>query len=101
MRAKLTKRVVDSVEPVRDIIIWDTMLPGFGVKITPAGRRSYLNYRAAGGRSGTLRKPAIGVHGAITCEGARDIAKAWLREVAAGRDPGQRAPRMEGGLRTP
>ena len=33
------------------------------------------------------RRPAIGAHGAVTAEQARDIARRWLAEVAAGGDP--------------
>ena len=52
------------------MIVWDTELRGFGCKITPKGRRSYLlYYRTADGQQ---RKPALGVHGAITTEQARD-----------------------------
>ena len=52
MRAKLTKRVVEGIAPGdRDIIVWDTELRGFGCKVTPKGRRSYLlYYRTADGQ---------------------------------------------------
>lgn len=67
---------------------WDTEMRGFGVRVRPSGRKTYiLKYRANGGRSGTIRKPAIGVHGNITCDEARGIAKQWLAEVARGGDP--------------
>ena len=86
MRAKLTKRVVEGIAPSdRDVIVWDTELRGFGCKVTPNGRRSYLlYYRTADGQQ---RKPALGTHGAITCEQAREIARAMLAEVARGGDP--------------
>ncbi len=87
---KLTKRVVESIKaPDRDVIVWDTELLGFGVRVRPSGRRTYvLKYRVGGGRSGTARKPSIGIHGNITCDEARGIAKSWLAEVAKGGDPG-------------
>ena len=86
MGVKLTKRVVESIaKGDRDVIVWDTELRGFGCKITPAGRRSYLlYYRTANGQQ---RKPSLGVHGAITCEQAREIARAMLADVAKGGDP--------------
>ncbi len=87
---KLTKRVVESIQATgQDLIVWDTELPGFGVRVRPSGRRTYLlKYRVGGGRTGTLRKPSIGTHGQITCDEARAIAKSWLAEVAKGGDPG-------------
>ena len=73
---KLTKRVVESIQATgQDLIVWDTELPGFGVRVRPSGRRTYLlKYRVGGGRTGTLRKPSIGTHGQITCDEARAIA---------------------------
>ena len=87
MKIKLTKRVVEEVSPAeKDVILRDKMLPGFGCKITPKGRRSYfLYYRTRDHRE---RRPLIGVHGQITCEQARDIASRWLAEIANGGDPG-------------
>lgn len=86
MRTKLTKRVVEGIAPGdHDLIIWDTQLRGFGCKVTPKGRRSYLlYYRTADGQQ---RKPALGTHGALTCEQAREIARAMLADVARGGDP--------------
>lgn len=86
MKAKLTKRTVEALSPSgTNLIIWDTDIKGFGCKITPKGRRVYfLYYRTS---DNFERRPAIGVHGAITCEQARLKAQQWLGEVAIGRDP--------------
>jgi integrase len=95
VRSKLTKRVVESIAPCdHDVIVWDTELRGFGCKITPKGRRSYLLYYRT--VEGQQRKPALGAHGAITCEQAREIARAMLAEVARGGDPkaAERAKRL-------
>jgi hypothetical protein len=83
---KLTKRLVENILPQSvDVIIRDSELQGFRLKVTPSGKRIYmLYYRNAEGRQ---RKPAIGEHGKITCEQARVIAKQWLGEVAKGDDP--------------
>ena len=43
MRGKITKRTVDALQPgTADAFLWDRDLPGFGVRITPAGIRSYV-----------------------------------------------------------
>jgi integrase len=86
MRAKLTKRLVEGLVPGnRDVIAWDTELHGFGCKVTPKGRRSYLLYYRT--TDGQQRKPALGTHGAVTCEQAREIARTMLADVAKGGDP--------------
>ena len=87
--AKLTKRVVDGAAPDpngKQLIIWDSEVKGFALRVTPAGAKSYvLNYRTAEGRE---RRYTIGKHGSPwTCEGARDKAVDLLRDIAEGRDP--------------
>jgi integrase len=88
MKSKLTVRSVEEVKPgTKDVILWDTELAGFGLKVTPAGRRTYFLYYRT--REGQQRRPSIGLHGALKPESAREIARKWLREVAEGKDPSQ------------
>ena len=83
---KITKRLIDAIAPEsKDIIIRDSELKGFICKITPKGRKVYMLYYRT--RDGRERKPAIGVHGSISCEQARNTAIIWLSEVAKGNDP--------------
>lgn len=83
---RLTKRIVESQAPgVRDVLLWDSEVTGFGCKITPAGRRSYFCYYRT--RDGQQRRPAIGPHGRLTVHEAREIARGWLATAAAGGDP--------------
>ncbi|WP_131196872.1 site-specific integrase [Lichenihabitans psoromatis] len=84
---KLTKRLVDSTAAgPAQTLVWDGEVKGFGLRVTPAGAKSYiLNYRTADGRT---RRYTIGKHGSPwTCEEARTKALAVLRELAAGTDP--------------
>src|SRR5918992_2680622 len=86
---KLTKRSIDALPcPAdRDAIWWDDDLKGFGLKITPAGRRTFLvQYRPAGDRRNP-RKYTIGEYGSVTPHQARVEAQRVLGERAAGRDP--------------
>lgn len=83
---KLSKRIVEGQAPgPRDIVLWDSELTGFGCKITPAGRRSYFCYYRT--RDGLQRRPAIGTHGRLTVQEAREVARGWLASAAAGGDP--------------
>lgn len=82
---KLTKRVVDGLAPGdKDYFEWDDELPGFGVRIWPTGRKTYVAQYRAGRQT---RRFKIGVHGPLTVEEARKEAKTVLGDVARGEDP--------------
>lgn len=66
---RITKRLVEAaVAEVKDYIIWDDELPGFGVRIFASGKRSYIIQYRTHGRS---RRLTIGMHGIWTPEMAR------------------------------
>ena len=90
-RGKITARSVTAVEPdQRDTYLWDSELAGFGLKVTPAGRRTYLVQYRLGGRGGRTRRVTIGRHGSPwTPDGARRRAKELLGVVASGGDPAE------------
>ncbi len=84
---KLTKRIVDAATPgAAQVLLWDSDLKGFGLRVTPAGAKSYvLNYRDTAGR---VRRYTIGKHGSPwTCEEARTKAEEVMRGLSAGLDP--------------
>jgi integrase len=86
---KLSKRAIDALpSPTeRDTIWWDEDLKGLGLKITSAGRRTFLvQYRPAGDRRNP-RKYTIGEYGPVTPFQARVEAQRVLAERATGRDP--------------
>jgi integrase len=86
---KLTKRAIDALpSPAsQDRIWWDEDLKGFGLKLTPAGRKVFLvQYRPAGDRRNP-RKYTIGEYGSVTPHKARIEAQRVLADRAAGRDP--------------
>ena len=86
--ASISKRTVDAAKPgAKDTYVWDQELKGFGLKVTPAGRKVYLVQYRLGGRKGRTRRVTIGAHGILTADEARSRAKKLLGEVAAGRDP--------------
>jgi integrase len=86
---KLTKRVIDALPAPAgaDQIWWDEDLKGFGLKVTPAGRKVFLvQYRPSGDRRNP-RKYTIGEYGSVTPHKARVEAQRVLADRAAGRDP--------------
>jgi integrase len=100
MRVKFTKKIVEGFVPnslggdagesgktSKDILAWDSEVPGFGVKVTPSGKRIYfVYYRTA---TGQQRRPKVGEHGTLTVDQARQIARQWLAKAAAGEDVSQ------------
>lgn len=87
-QGRITKRAVDAARTrAADSYIWDNELAGFGLKVTPAGRKVYLVQYRLGGRKGRTRRVTIGQHGELTPTYARAEAKRLLREIASGRDP--------------
>jgi hypothetical protein len=88
VRGRITSPVVDALHAAdRDQYIWDFELPGFGVKVTPAGSRVYLVQYRMGGRRGRTRRITIGRHGSITAEAARETAVRIKNTISSGRDP--------------
>ena len=82
-----TKAIVERTAPPTsgDLSLWDASQPGFGIRIKPSGKRSYVvQYRNRHGRS---RRFTLGQHGRITLDQARKLAAGILQAVAGGADP--------------
>ncbi len=86
---KITKASVDGLAPsTRTEFLWDDGLRGFGVKLTPAGGRSYIYQFRLGGRGSPTRRYSIGTHGSPwTPTLARKEAERLAILVAQGIDP--------------
>src|SRR5467141_5444987 len=84
----ITKSSIDALPtPEKDIVYWDDGCPGFGVKVTPKGRRVFIVlYRTAGAGS-RLRKYTIGPYGRVTLNQARVAAQKVFAAKLEGRDP--------------
>lgn len=89
MKAKITKRLVDSTQPAAtEFLVFDTILSGFCLKVTPAGAKTYLVRYRMGGRGTPQRKVTIGKHGSPwTADQARSEAELILAQVRRGIDP--------------
>jgi integrase len=85
---RITKEAVEALSPgSSDVYLWDAKLKGYGLKVTPSGRRVYFVQYRLGGRNGRTRRVTIGTHGVKTEHQARSEAKALLGAVQAGNDP--------------
>lgn len=83
----LTARTVDSLKPIEAaprIEYWDDSLPGFGIRLSTDGRKSWvLMYRF----QGRQRRLTLGTFPALSLADARLKAKEALLEAARGTDP--------------
>ena len=87
-RVKLTKSVIDALPtPTSDVVYWDAGLPGFGIKVTPKGRKVFVVLYRTGGAESKLRKYTIGPYGRITLHQARVGAQKVFAAKLDGRDP--------------
>jgi integrase len=87
-RIRLTKSAIDTL-PISesDRVYWDAGLPGFGVKVTPKGRRVFVVLYRTGGARSKLRKYTIGPYGSVTLHQARVAAQKVFAAKLEGRDP--------------
>ena len=87
-RIRLTKSAIDALPtPKSDVVYWDSGCPGFGVKVTPKGRKVFIVLYRTGGSGSKLRKYTIGPYGRVTLHQARVAAQKVLAAKFEGRDP--------------
>ena len=96
---KLTDQAVRSLRPdTRQVDYWDVSPKNFGVRVSQAGRKTFIvRYRTAG----RYRRMSLGVYPIVSLSDARRHARQVLGEVASNDDPAQvrqdarRAPSFE------
>lgn len=87
-RAKLTKGYIDRIKPgPKDEFHWDTDVKGFGVRITPTGKLTFIVQGRVEGSSAPAARITIGPYGVFTVDQARDVAREHLRSMRLGVDP--------------
>src|SRR4029079_14718740 len=73
--------------PASDVVYWDAAIPGFGVKVTPKGRKVFIVLYRTGGTGSKLRKYTLGPYGRLTLHQARIAAQKVFAAKLDGRDP--------------
>ncbi|KTE77642.1 tyrosine-type recombinase/integrase [Sphingopyxis sp. A083] len=86
---KITKRAVDALPATgSQTFVWDTEVKGFGLKVTPAGKRTYVFQYRTGGRETATQRVTIGEHGSPwSPDAARKEALRLSGLVRQGGDP--------------
>src|SRR5260221_9542831 len=86
-RIRLTKTAIDALPTSKlDVVYWDAALPGFGVKVTPKGRKVFIVLYRTGGAGSKLRKYTLGPYGKLTLHQARIAAQKVFEAKLDGRD---------------
>ena len=80
---KLTERLVESMAPGRDRIVFDTT-PGFGIRVTPTGTKIFIAQARVAGRK---RRVTVGYYPELTVMQAREQALQALADMRHGNDP--------------
>ena len=85
---KITKQLIEATKPTeKDVWLWDAELQGFGVRVQPSGRKTYvLRYRTRDA-SRTQRKLTLCRCSDAPPDKARQLARDTFLSVAAGNDP--------------
>ena len=86
MKIRLSKRVIDKAkyEGRGGCYLWDTEILGFGLRIYPTGRKSFVVTYHVRGRQ---RYFTIGRFGELTVQQARALSLETLAEARQGKDP--------------
>lgn len=95
LKMKLTKTSVATVDPVggKQLLIWDTEMRGFGLRVSPGGAKSYILQRRLAGTKRSLRI-TIGRADDLATEAARRKALAIASQLAEGVDPAKEKARV-------
>jgi integrase len=85
-QVKLNKSSIDKLLPPSSdyTLFWDDALPGFGLRITASGARSFIVQKRINGKP---HRATLGRYGVLTPEQARREAQKFLSKIAQGIDP--------------
>ena len=84
-KGKISSRTVGSFKgvPGKDMCLWDTEVKGFGLRVQPSGKRSFVyKFRTPDGRR---RNRKIGDPETLTAEAARRVVQGMVSDVALGK----------------
>lgn len=85
----LTDRALKALKPAasgKRYDVMDGVVPGFGVRVTDKGQRTFILVARYPGAENPTRR-ALGEYGVITLEAAREKARDWIKMIQRGADP--------------
>src|SRR5215204_3115311 len=91
MRIRLTQIAAERMAPPKTgrLVVWDTVLPAFGMRVTAKGAKSwFVHYRVGGGANGKRVFETIGTLAKIPkVDDARQAARESMEKAAGGANP--------------
>ena len=84
-KGKISSRTVSSFKgvPGKDMCLWDTEVKGFGLRVQPSGKRSYIyKFRTPDGKR---RNRKIGGPETLTADAARRVVQGMVSDAALGK----------------
>src|SRR5277367_6169903 len=91
----LTDLAIDALKPAPErkrYQVMDAIVPGFGVRVTDRGERSFVLYTRYPGKGPARRR--LGKVGTMKLADARAKARRWLEMIARGVDPAEEEGRV-------
>jgi integrase len=95
-KRSLNDRILKTLKPAQPsklYDLWDTIVPGFGVRVSETGRRTFILIARYPGSHNPTRR-ALGEYGELTLEKARTKARDWLELIRKGIDPREEEERQ-------
>jgi Arm DNA-binding domain len=87
----LTQLMAERLRPkAAEVMFWDTNLPGFGLRVSPKGRKSFIVQYRVRGAKGTAwkeRQIVLGTLAFLTVAQASDRARQYKTKASEGIDP--------------
>lgn len=86
-RKNLTTLSIKALKPApagKRYMVWDALLPSFGVRVTDKGAKTFIVMKRLYGK--LVRWP-VGTFPALSLEKARELARDYLEDIAKGVDP--------------
>jgi integrase len=80
---RFTDRTVKALKPGEH---WDPGFPGFGVRVSDTGRKTFILAARYPGNKSSARR-ALGHYGTLSLEDAREKARGWLKLIDRDIDP--------------
>src|SRR6266567_6269028 len=90
---KVTGKTKDG-KPRERMDVMDALVPGFGVRVTNMGQRTYILAGRFPGKPNYTRRE-LGRCGVLSLEAARTKARKWLELIGEGKDPATEEERIE------
>ena len=97
MRKVLTAKALQSLPPAeagKRYDVFDALVPGFGVRVTATGHKTYIMIARYRGQKNPSRR-VIAAVGAVDLADARETARTWLAQIVARVDPHEEHKRKQ------